>query len=37
MTTTKSPKVEPIQVTEYTAKQSKYEVAGKLPLRYIYY
>ena len=31
--TTKSPKIEPIQLTEYTVKQSKYEVAGKTPIR----
>ena len=33
MTTTKSPKIEPIQVTEFTVKQSKYDVVGKLPIR----
>ena len=31
--TTKSPKIEPIQLTEFTVKQSKYEVVGKLPIR----
>ena len=29
----KVPKVEPIQVQEFTVKQSKYEVCGKLPIR----
>jgi len=29
----KAPKVEPIHVQEYTVKQSKYEVCGKLPIR----
>ena len=29
----KIPKVEPIQVQEFTMKQSKYEVCGKLPIR----
>ena len=29
----KAPKVEPIQIQEYTVKQSKYEVCGKLPIR----
>ncbi len=29
----KTPKVEPIQVAEFTVKQSKYEVCGKLPIR----
>ena len=29
----KTPKVEPIKVEEYTVKQSKYEVCGKLPIR----
>ena len=29
----KAPKVEPIRVQEYTVKQSKYEVCGKLPIR----
>ena len=31
--TTKSPKIEPIQLTEFTVKQSKYDVVGKLPIR----
>ena len=29
----KAPKVEPIHVQEFTVKQSKYEVCGKLPIR----
>jgi len=29
----KAPKVEPINVKEFTVKQSKYEVCGKLPIR----
>ena len=29
----KAPKIEPIQVKEYTVKQSQYEVVGKLPIR----
>ena len=29
----KAPKVEPTHVQEYTVKQSKYEVCGKLPIR----
>ena len=29
----KAPKVEPIHVKEFTVKQSKYEVCGKLPIR----
>ena len=29
----KAPKVEPISVKEFTVKQSKYEVCGKLPIR----
>ena len=29
----KAPKVEPIHVQEYTVKQSKYDVCGKLPIR----
>ena len=29
----KVPKVEPIHVKEFTVKQSKYEVCGKLPIR----
>ena len=29
----KTPKVEPIHVQEFTVKQSKYEVCGKLPIR----
>jgi ABC-type transporter Mla maintaining outer membrane lipid asymmetry ATPase subunit MlaF len=29
----KTPKVEPIQVKEFTVKQSKYDVCGKLPIR----
>ena len=29
----KTPKVEPIHVKEFTVKQSKYEVCGKLPIR----
>ena len=29
----KAPKVEPIHVQEYSVKQSKYEVCGKLPIR----
>ncbi len=29
----KAPKVKPIHVQEYTVKQSKYEVCGKLPIR----
>ena len=29
----KTPKVEPINVKEFTVKQSKYEVCGKLPIR----
>ena len=29
----KAPKIEPIQVKEYTVKQSDYEVVGKLPIR----
>ncbi len=29
----KTPKVEPIHVQEFTLKQSKYEVCGKLPIR----
>ena len=29
----KTPKVEPIHVQEYTVKQSKYDVCGKLPIR----
>jgi len=29
----KAPKVQPISVQEYTVKQSKYEVCGKLPIR----
>ncbi len=29
----KAPKVEPIPVQEYTVKQSRYEVCGKLPIR----
>ncbi len=29
----KTSKVEPVQVKEFTAKQSKYEVCGKLPIR----
>ena len=29
----KTPKVEPIQVQEFTVKQSKYDVCGKLPIR----
>ena len=29
----KVPKVEPIHVQEFTVKQSKYEVCGKLPIR----
>lgn len=28
-----TPKIEPIQLTEYTVKQSKYDVVGKLPIR----
>ncbi len=28
----KSPKAEPINVKEFTVKQSKYEVCGKLPI-----
>ena len=28
-----TPKIEPINLTEYTVKQSKYEIAGKLPIR----
>ena len=28
-----TPKIEPIHLTEYTVKQSKYEVVGKLPIR----
>ena len=31
--TTKIPKIEPIQLTEYIVKQSKYDVVGKLPIR----
>ena len=27
------PKIEPKQMTEYSVKQSKYDVAGKTPLR----
>ena len=27
------PKIEPIKVKEFTSKQSKYDVVGKLPLR----
>ena len=27
------PKIEPIQVKEYTVRQSKYDVVGKLPIR----
>ena len=27
------PKIEPKQMTEYSVKQSKYEVVGKLPIR----
>ena len=27
------PKIEPINIKEYTVKQSKYEVVGKLPIR----
>ena len=27
------PKIEPIKCKEYTSKQSKYDVVGKLPLR----
>ena len=29
----KAPKVEPIHVQEFTVKQSKYDVCGKLPIR----
>ena len=29
------PKIEPISIKEYTVKQSKYEVVGKLPIRSI--
>ena len=29
----KAPSVEPINVNEFTVKQSKYEVCGKLPIR----
>ncbi len=29
----KAPTVEPIDIQEYTVKQSKYEVCGKLPIR----
>ena len=29
----KAPKVEPINVKEFTVKQSKYDVCGKLPIR----
>ena len=32
----KTPKVEPIQVKEFTVKQSKYEVCGKLPIRSVF-
>ncbi len=28
----KTPKVEPIQIEEFTVKQPKYEVCGKLPI-----
>ena len=28
-----TPTIKPIEVKEYTSKQSKYEVVGKLPLR----
>ena len=30
-----TPEIEPIKIKEYTVKQSKYEVAGKLPIRSI--
>ncbi|MFM7978596.1 MAG: hypothetical protein ACKPKO_04705 [Candidatus Fonsibacter sp.] len=30
-----APKIEPIKMREYTVKQSKYEVVGRLPLRAI--
>ena len=33
MSKTKTPKIEPIQVKEYTAKQSEYDIVGKLPIR----
>ena len=30
-----TPEIEPIKIKEYTVKQSKYPVAGKLPIRSI--
>ena len=30
-----TPKIEPINIKEYTVKQSKYESVGKLPIRSI--
>mgnify|MGYP003328199047 CR=1 FL=1 len=33
MSKTKAPKIEPIQVKEYTVKQSEYDIVGKLPIR----
>ena len=30
---TLTPKIEPIEVKEYTVKQSEYDVVGKLPIR----
>ena len=31
--TNKVPKIEPIQTKEFSVKQSKYDVVGKLPIR----
>jgi len=30
-----TPKIEPINIKDYTVKQSKYETVGKLPIRSI--